>query len=124
MFNTDIKLEKDPKKVYELIQKLDKYYSAMRHVENIHEDDKNEVLCYNMMDDYETIMKQLWKTLLMGLIMRLLSMLKVSNHKRVLEKSSTRVFIWFDYGKLSWVSINDGVRVNLGLFLFRVIFNL
>ena len=59
MFNTDIKLEKDPKKVYELIQKLDKYYSAMRHVENIHEDDKNEVLCYNMMDDYETIMKQL-----------------------------------------------------------------
>ena len=59
MFNTDIKLENDPKKVYELMGNLHRYYDMMKYVEGIHDADKHELLCYNMMDDYETIMKDL-----------------------------------------------------------------
>lgn len=59
MFNTKIKLEKDPKKVYELMDKLHQYYDVMRTVESIKDADKKELLCYNMMGDADTILKDL-----------------------------------------------------------------
>ncbi len=59
MFNTEIKLEKDPKKVYELMGKLHKYYDVMKNVESIKDADKNEVLCYDMMGSADTVLKDL-----------------------------------------------------------------
>lgn len=39
MLNTEITLEDDPKKVYELMGKLHRYYDAMKSVENLKEFD-------------------------------------------------------------------------------------